>query len=90
MNENKLIRIVMEFTEGDGCTYSCTHTLPIMYESCEAALVDFDAAILHAKKNDISQVRMFGEMFWVYTFFDEGQYFSPDFMTVDEWFARGI
>jgi len=83
------MQIVMEFTEGDGCTYSCTHTAPIVYESCEAAIVDFEAAVHAAKAADESQFMAFGQTFWVYTFFEEGVFYSPEFMTVDEWFARG-
>ena len=35
------MRLVFEFTEGDGCTYSATHTSPVEYKSAEALLVHF-------------------------------------------------
>ena len=35
------MRLVFEFTESDGCTYSATHTNPVEYESAEALLVHF-------------------------------------------------
>lgn len=34
------LRLVLEYTEGDGCTYSCVNTYPVVYASAEALLVD--------------------------------------------------
>ena len=33
------MRLVLQFTESDGCTYSATSTLPVEYDSGEALLV---------------------------------------------------
>lgn len=39
------MRLILRFQISDGCTYSCTETLPVEYESAEALLVHFmDAA----------------------------------------------
>lgn len=34
-------RLILEFEKSDGCTYSCTNTFPIIYESKEKAEEDF-------------------------------------------------
>lgn len=39
-------RLILEYTEGDGCTYSCTNTLPIVYESKDKAISDLETALL--------------------------------------------
>ncbi len=40
------MRLVIEYTEGDGYTYCCTNTHPIEYESPEQLLVDLEQACL--------------------------------------------
>lgn len=37
-----MIKLVISFEDGDGCTYSCTKHVPILYESGEAFLVEFE------------------------------------------------
>lgn len=38
------MRLVIEYSEGDGYTYCCTNTFPIEYESAEQLLVDIEHA----------------------------------------------
>jgi len=88
-----VMNIVLCYTEGDGCTYSCDTVRPIVWESCEAALVEFERACTVAfhERHDF----MFaGFEFDPATFFhpvgerQEARFFAPDFLTVDEWFAQ--
>lgn len=38
------MRLVVHYTVGDGCTYHCDVTLPILYDSAEKLLVDIEDA----------------------------------------------
>lgn len=50
------MRLVIEYSEGDGHTYCCTNTFPIEYESAEQLLVDIEHAcaeyLLKEKEKD--------------------------------------
>lgn len=90
------MRLVMIFEESDGCTYSCTTTLPIEYESAEAAILDFENLCkkqfeLQDWRNDTFEFA--GRKFWASLFYEREvgtsrrhSYNSPKFMTIDEWF----
>lgn len=55
IHKDNNMRLVLEYTESDGCTYSFTTTLPVeLY--CDA-------------------------------FFENGKYYPPAILTIDEWFA---
>lgn len=87
------MRLVIEYTVSDGCTYSATNTLPIEYESAEAALIDFEsmATELMAKSRetgDFSNLHFGGQEFVVYDFYEDGKFYAPTILTVDEWFNR--
>lgn len=38
------MRLILEYSEGDGYTYCCTNTFPIEYDSAEQLLVDIEHA----------------------------------------------
>jgi hypothetical protein len=42
--EGKIMRLVVSYSEGDGCTYSCQCDVPVEYESAEQLLVDIEDA----------------------------------------------
>jgi hypothetical protein len=44
-------RLIVEYSESDGFTYSCTNTLPIIYESKEKAISDFETLLLQHQIN---------------------------------------
>jgi hypothetical protein len=92
-----IMQIVMCYTAGDGCTYSCDVALPIEYESVEKALVDFEdlCTMAFAKKDWRERKFTFcGREYDPSDFFfpsgerQEPALFPPDFLTVDEWFAK--
>ena len=39
------MRLVVQFQIGDGCTYSCTETIAVVYDSAEQLLVDLEDAV---------------------------------------------
>lgn len=78
-------RLVMCFTVGDGCTYSCSETIPFKYESSEAALVDFEELIKRSEFE--SEVTFAGQTFSPSDFFENGVFYGPNIYTIDEWFA---
>ena len=83
------MRLVVEYSEGDGCTYSCTNTEPIEYESAEAFAVEFEQFCLDNKDHDPWCLKMFADKEWdVSVFFFKGKYYPPTIMTVDEWFNQ--
>lgn len=88
------MRLVMTFTAGDGCTYSCDVALPIEYESAEAAIVEFErdakAAYLGGgvgfmfAGHELNANDFFGRVSgqpW-----QDAPFYGPDFLTIDEWF----
>lgn len=79
-------RLVMCFTVGDGCTYSCDETIPFEYESAEAAIVDFEDLIKRSQHE--REVTFAGHTFWPYNFFENGVFYGPSIYTVDEWFTE--
>jgi hypothetical protein len=87
-----MIRLVITYSAGDGCTYSCDVALPIEYESAEAAIVDFETAARAAQAARVAYFTFAGLQFDASDFFwrnhDEPRYYSPEFLTVDEWFNQ--
>lgn len=87
------MRIIMRYSVSDGCTYSCEDIHPIEYESCEAALIDFEAALKEAKNGEF---RFANLDLWSSTFYVESMWSSrgapqlelPEFLTLDEWFGE--
>jgi hypothetical protein len=85
------MRLVIEYSVGDGCTYSCTETVPVEYSSPEAFAVDFEQFCLseHASTVWPRRVAIFAGRSWnVDDFFADDQFWAPGVMTVDEWFER--
>ena len=78
------MRIVMCYQFTDCCTYWCPTAIPILYDSCEQALVDFEAAL----NNTTGEFSIFGTSYYKYDFIQDGEIILPDFLTVDEWYER--
>jgi hypothetical protein len=90
------MRLVMTYNAGDRYTYSCDVATPIVYESGEAAIVEFERMCLTAFAERQQSFMFAGNEMDVGTFMfaDEGKswkeakYYGPDFLTVDEWFNQ--
>lgn len=86
------MRLVMLYTFGDGCTYSCDRVFPLVSESPEAALCAFEELYNKHKGNwdkGFSTFTFADEEFYSCDFECNGKYYAPDFLTIDEWF-KGI
>jgi hypothetical protein len=83
------IRLVLEYAESDGYTYCYTRTVPIMYESAEALIVDFEEKCIGSRTNGELKFTIGGIEFNTSNFFDDdGEYDEPVIRTVDEWFEK--
>jgi hypothetical protein len=71
-------KLVMMIHFSDECTYSFTETHPIMYESVEKALCDFEAINYSSTK----EFKFCGHNFYGNMNKDK----VPDFYTLEEWF----
>lgn len=83
------MQLIIKYTVGDGCTYSCDVTLPVVCDSAEEFLVGFEEALKHARKAGTSFTYCNHEwspsdFYWAY---DSNNYELPNVMSVDEWFA---
>ena len=83
------MRLVIRVNITDRYTYFVDTFVPVVYESAEAFLVDFES---FCKKNQnsfsLKGHEFAGQMWDVSNFFEDGKYFDPTVMTVDEWFAK--
>jgi len=77
------MRLVLKYGVGDGCTYGCTVTVPIEYDSLEAAIVDFEELC----KGKTEEFSFAGQSFDPYDFHEEGIYYDPSILTLDEWYS---
>lgn len=88
------MRIVMRYIVSDGYTFSCTETIPIEYESVEAAIVEFETRLKQARVDYTDKIIRYdeftfaGKTFHSHDFyFNETKYELPQFLTLDEWFS---
>ncbi len=91
-----MIRLVVTYSVGDGCTYSCEVVEPITYESAEHAIVDFEDQARAAYLAEEPFFFFGGKQFYPENFFERDgsehrskvPYYGPLFQTVDEWFGQ--
>lgn len=77
----------MLHTFSDGCTYECIRVLPCPHDSPEAAYVEFEELYLQAKKSG-APFKFAGCEYYSNDFEEEGTFYPPQLITVDEWFAQ--
>jgi len=92
------MKIVLIYGIGDGCTFSCTETVPVEYDSLESAIVNFETVLKEAvaKKEAVRFTREYfdgvftfaGHKFNMSNFIFDEEIFLPEFLTVDEWFQQ--
>ena len=84
------MRLVIQYHDGDGCTYSCDITVPVVYESAEAFAVDFEKFCKDIKSsgkgNSLWGNSFAGQNWDVFSFFEDDVYYPPQIYTIDEWF----
>lgn len=87
------MRLVVEYSIGDGCTYHCITTVPVEYESAEAFIVDLEQNCREMRSrsgwNRVA-IELGGQKFDADDFFpdisQDDKFYPPDIFTVDEWF----
>lgn len=92
------MKLVIVAHYGDGCTWSCTETLPVEYESEEAFAVDFEEAMKKARANKVSysmwDLEFAGQRWDVSQFFytpyksKEEVYNPPEIYTLEDWWEK--
>lgn len=86
------MRLVIEYSEGDGYTYCCTNTFPVEYESAEQLLVDIEDTVkawIKAEYPSSGQTATFGKCeLYLDHFLEHGIYYPPNIYTIDEWFEQ--
>ena len=92
------MRLVIKWSHGDGCTYSCDETEPVEFESAEAFIVGFEVALKAAHESNASSFMFANREWWEDHFYyrvydDRGHYEGkemelPSVLTVDEWFNQ--
>jgi hypothetical protein len=83
------MRLVIKYTAGDGCSWSCEDVLPVEYESAEQLYVDFEAAARAAYAANVYAFVVANREFHTdYFFYGAGTYNPPEILTVDEWFQQ--
>ena len=88
------MNIVMCYTIGNKISWYSDIVRPVKWESPEAAIVEFERAATIAYHERVASFLFAGFEFEPsYHFYkdDKGKviFDAPDFLTVDEWFARG-
>lgn len=87
------MRLVIEYTVGDGYTWSGTDTIPVEYESAEAFAVDFEREVKSRMSKMTQEFYMGNTVFYAdnHSYYSESEklriYDAPNIFTVDEWFA---
>jgi hypothetical protein len=82
------MRLIVTYSVGDGYTYSATVTEPVIHESPESFIVEFEEKCTKAHNGDDSEFEVGGQTFNAYDFYEEGRYFGPSILTVDQYFEQ--
>ena len=80
------MRLILRYTAGDGYTWSSEDIVPVVYESGEALIVDFENEAKKAFANRNYCFVFAGKEYSTDYFFVDGKYYPPEILTVDEWF----
>lgn len=85
------MRLIVITNYTDDCTYSFNETVPVVYDSPEAFLVDFEEAARNALKIEWPNFQEFdigGQNWDSSSYFKGDTFIAPDILTIDEWFKN--
>lgn len=88
------MKLVLKYNISDDYTYSCDVTIPLEYESAEAALVDLDNLVC-MQSNVYTEFGFAGYTLNSRPFGHIGEdgkmtFFGAHIMTIDEWFTHEL
>ena len=87
------MRLIANINYTDDCTYNYTETLPIVYESAEAFIVEFERLVLKTVKEvkfpNSTHFKLGGQE-WEAMYFYQGKdkVEFPEIYTLEEWYKR--
>jgi hypothetical protein len=80
------MRLIVTSIDTDDYTYTREIVVPVVYESSEEFLVDFEKTL---KENEDEDYFLFANREWdCETYFRGREFYLPVVETVDEWFAE--
>lgn len=82
-----LERLVVEYQNSDGYTFSCTVTVPVEYSSLADFRNDFEIAAIKAYTNQQEEFHVGKYKFPIWSAVENGEYYEPSIQTLDQWFA---
>jgi hypothetical protein len=89
------MRLIVTYSVGDGYTYSATVTEPVIHESPESFIVEFEEKCTKAHNGDDSEFEVGGASFCASNFYElaEGYpvkyfYITPTILTIDQFFEE--
>jgi hypothetical protein len=89
------MKLVVTYTDSDGCTYSCDMTKAVEYESEEAFAVHFEEAVKKARDEKKYEMEFAGHSWYVQQFFyqagkqrDITVYDPPYVYTLEDWWEH--
>jgi hypothetical protein len=81
------MRLIIQYSVGDGDTWWATEIVPVIHESPESFIVEFEEKCKKAYNNDDStEFSVGGQEFNAHDFYEDGQYFGPSILTLDQFF----
>jgi hypothetical protein len=82
------MRLIVTSIDTDDCTYTREIVVPVVYESSEEFLVDFEKALKESVDND-DESFIFANREWDCEIYFRGrEFYLPVVETVDEWFSE--
>lgn len=84
------MKLVVQVYYTDDCTYSFTETVPVIYDSPEAFLVDFEVlankALAEIKFPHRQVFKLGGQVWEAADFFKGSEFQAPTILTLEEWY----
>ncbi len=82
------MRLIVTYSVSDGCTYSFIVTEPVIHKSPESFIVEFEEKCKEQSDEYMSEFTVGGASFCASNFYEDGRYFGPTILTVDQYFEE--
>jgi hypothetical protein len=81
------MRLIVEVTKSDGCTYWTTSHIPIIFSSKEEFIILLEEECIKSD-DEYDQFGLGGQTWYPSEFIEDGEFCAPSVYTVDEFFAE--